>query len=66
MARKTTRKAPRTFTFEVTNNDGSLVAGATIEYNRDSGYTAYVDGRYVGSADSKYDAEIIAREAARA
>jgi hypothetical protein len=58
-----TRKPARTFVFQVENLDGSPVEGCVVEYSRDTGYTALYQGRIVGSADTKYDAELVARDA---
>ena len=60
---RTGKRPARTFSFPVLNNDGSPIEGCTVEYNRDTGYSALFQGRLVGSADSKHEAEIIAREA---
>ena len=60
---RTGKRPARTFVFPVTNNDGSPVDGCTVEYSRDTGYSAFFQGALVGSADSKYAAELIAREA---
>ena len=60
---RTGKRPARTFVFPVTENDGSPVEGCVVEYNRDTGYSALFQGKLVGTADTKYDAEIIAREA---
>jgi hypothetical protein len=60
---RTGKRPARTFTFQVENLDGSPVAGCTVEYSRDTGYTALYQGRIVGSADTKYAAELVARDA---
>jgi len=59
---RTGKRPARTFVFQVENLDGSPVAGCVVEYSRDTGYTALFEGRIVGSADTKHDAEIIARQ----
>ena len=58
-----TGKPARTFIFQVENLDGTPVEGCTVEYSRDTGYTALYQGRIVGSADTKYAAELVARDA---
>jgi hypothetical protein len=60
---RTGKRPARTFTFQVENLDGTPVEGCDDEYNRDTGYSALYRGKLVGTADAKYDAEIIAREA---
>jgi hypothetical protein len=60
---RTGKRPARTFTFQVENLDGSPVEGCVVEYNRTTGYSALFQGKLVGTADTKYDAEIIAREA---
>ncbi|NCC34155.1 MAG: hypothetical protein EOM24_19405 [Chloroflexia bacterium] len=60
---RTGKRPARTFVFQVENLDGSPVADCTVEYSRDTGYTALYQGRLVGTADTKYAAEIIARDA---
>ena len=57
------KKPARTFTFQVEDLDGSPIEGCTVEYSRDTGYSAFFQGRIVGTADSKYEAELVARQA---
>jgi len=60
---RTGKRPARTFTFQVENLDGTPVAGCTVEYNRDTGYSALFQGKLVGTADTKYEAELVARDA---
>ena len=60
---RTGKRPARTFVFPVTEHDGSIVEGCTVEYSRDTGYSAFFQGRIVGTADSKYEAELVARQA---